>query len=67
MDFVLTEDYIELIRLLKTTRLAESGGQAKLIVENGDVLRNGQAEFRKRAKIRKGEVITVNGQTIYIK
>ncbi|WP_251620152.1 RNA-binding S4 domain-containing protein [Odoribacter lunatus] len=67
MDFVLTEDYIELIRLLKTTRLAESGGQAKLIVENGDVRRNGQPEFRKRAKIRKGEVITVNGQTIYIK
>ncbi|MDE5639827.1 MAG: RNA-binding S4 domain-containing protein [Odoribacter sp.] len=66
MDFTLTEEYIELIRLLKITRVAESGGQAKMIVENGEVWRNGVQEFRKRAKIRKGEVITVNGTSIHI-
>lgn len=64
MEFTLTEEYIELIRLLKTTRIAESGGQAKLMVENGDVWRNGVREYRKRAKIRKGETITANGITI---
>lgn len=67
MEFTLTEEYIELIRLLKITRIAESGGQAKLMVENGDVIRNGEPEFRKRAKIRKGEIITVNGQSIKTK
>lgn len=66
MEFTLTEEYIELIRLLKITRVAESGGQAKVMVENGDVWRNGVQEFRKRAKIRKGEVITVNGTPIHI-
>ena len=31
------EEYIELIKLLKTMRISESGGQAKLMVEDGIV------------------------------
>ena len=57
MEFTLTEEYIELIRLLKITRIAESGGQAKLMVDNGDVWRNGIQEYRKRAKICGGKVL----------
>lgn len=67
MEFTLTEEYIELIGLLKVMQMAESGGQAKLMVENGEVIRNGSPEFRKRAKIRKGEVIEVNGITILVR
>lgn len=66
MEFTLTEEYIELIRLLKIMRIAESGGQAKLMVENGDVWRNGVREYRKRAKLRKGETVTANGVTVKI-
>jgi ribosome-associated protein len=53
------EEYIELIKLLKIMRISESGGQAKLMVEDGIVLRNGEPEFRKRAKLRAGDVIEV--------
>jgi len=53
------EEYIELIKLLKTMRISESGGQAKLMVEDGLVYRNGEQEFRKRAKLRPGDVIEV--------
>jgi len=53
------EEYIELIKLLKIMRVSESGGQAKLMVEDGIVLRNGEPEFRKRAKLRSGDVIEV--------
>jgi ribosome-associated protein len=53
------EEYIELIKLLKTTRIAESGGQAKLMVEDGIDFRNGEPEFRKRAKLRSGDLIEV--------
>lgn len=35
---------------------------AKILVENGEVTRNGEPEFRKRAKITKGEIITALGQ-----
>jgi ribosome-associated protein len=53
------EEYIELIKLLKIMRVSESGGQAKLMVEDGIVLRNGEPEFRKRAKLRSGDLIEV--------
>jgi ribosome-associated protein len=53
------EEYIELIKLLKSMRISESGGQAKLMVEDGLVYRNGEPEFRKRAKLRAGDVIEV--------
>lgn len=53
------EEYIELIKLLKTMRISESGGQAKLMVDDGLVYRNGEQEFRKRAKLRSGDVIEV--------
>lgn len=52
-------EYIELIKLLKIMRISESGGQAKLMVDDGLVLRNGQPEFRKRAKLVSGDIIEV--------
>jgi len=53
------EEFIELVKLLKIMRVSESGGQAKLMVEDGIVLRNGEPEFRKRAKLRAGDLIEV--------
>ena len=53
------EEFIELVKLLKVMRISESGGQAKLMVEDGIVYRNGEQEFRKRAKLRAGDVIEV--------
>lgn len=59
-------EFIELIKLLKILRIAESGGQAKLMVDDGEVKRNGEVEHRKRAKIRAGEVIEIFGEEIKI-
>ncbi len=67
IEFELTTEYIELIKLMKLLNLVESGGQAKLFVEDGLVTLNGETEFRKRAKLRKGDVISVDGQEILIK
>jgi len=60
-------EYIELIKLLKTMRISESGGQAKMMVEDGIVFRNGEQEFRKRAKLRSGDLIEVFEYKIRIK
>lgn len=64
LRFEITGEYIELIKLLKVTQIAESGAMAKALVEDEEVRRNGEIETRKRAKIRKGETIEVLGQTI---
>ena len=63
-EFQLTSDYIELIKLLKLAGVAETGGHAKIIVDEGEVLRNGKPEFRKKAKLRAGDVIEVMGEKI---
>ena len=65
-EFKLTSEYIELIKLLKLLRIAETGGHAKIIVEDGDVFLNGNQEFRKRAKLRTGDKIEVYGEEISI-
>lgn len=66
IEFELHDDYIELIKLLKATQIAESGAMAKLFVDNGEVLRNGEVETRKRAKITKGETIEIFDQIIRV-
>ena len=65
-EFQLKEDYIELVKLLKLLRIAETGGHAKILVEQGEVTRNGINEFRKRAKLIAGDKIEVLGETIII-
>lgn len=52
-------EYIELIALLKLTGIAQTGGHAKIIVDEGVVFRNGEIETRKRAKLIAGDAIVV--------
>ena len=59
IEFQLDEEFIELIKLLNLLRIAESGGQAKMFVDNGEVVHNGEIESRKRAKIRKGDSVEI--------
>lgn len=66
MEFELKTEFIELIKLLKLLRLAESGGHAKQLVEEGVVKVNGAVEFRKRAKLQKGDEVHVFEQKITI-
>jgi len=66
LTFELTEDFIELIKLIKFMGLSETGGQAKLLVENGMVKVDGEIESRKRRKVRKGMTVTVGDETIKV-
>ena len=58
-DFILSSEYIELASLLKLLRIASTGGHAKIMIEENEVMLNGKIETRKRAKLRKGDVIIV--------
>ncbi len=62
LTFTIEGPYIELLALLKATNIAQTGGHAKFIVEDGDVVRNGEVELRKRAKLIPGDVIEVGGE-----
>ena len=58
-NFKIEGEYIELIQLLKAIGLAQTGGHAKMIVDEDMVVRNGDVETRKRAKLIPGDIIQV--------
>ena len=67
LEFELSTDYIELIKLLKLLSICESGADAKLMVEDGLVICNKEVEFRKRKKVRSGDVVYIEEQNTEIK
>jgi ribosome-associated protein len=48
-------------------RIAESGGQAKMMVNDGCVRVNGELEYRKRKKLRPGDKVEIFDETIKIR
>lgn len=62
IEFSIEGDYIELLGLLKVTGIAQTGGHAKMIVEDGEVIRNGELETRKRAKLVIGDIIEISDE-----
>ena len=66
MKYELKDEYIELYKLIKVLDLVDSGAEAKMIISDGHVRRNGEAELRKRAKIIRGDVIEIADVTIEV-
>ncbi len=66
MEFKITGEYIELYKLIKAADLVDSGAEAKQIIEENHVYRNGEIETRKRAKITAGENITIGDVSIKV-
>ena len=67
-DFPLkdNEAYIELYKLLKVINLVESGSIAKQVISDGMVLVDGKVEYKKRKKVRSGQVVEFNKKTIMV-
>jgi len=66
IQFKLEGEFIPLIQLLKATGLVQSGGEAQTVVEDGLVKYNGKVDYRKRLKVRIGDVIDFMGQKIKV-
>jgi len=67
-EFKLADDqsYIQLNNLLKTLQLAQTGGHAKILIQNGEVLVNGEVEFRVRKKLYKADSVEFDQHIIQI-
>ncbi|HRO76346.1 MAG TPA: RNA-binding S4 domain-containing protein [Crocinitomicaceae bacterium] len=66
INFKIEGDFIELVQLLKAVGLAQTGGHAKIIVNEEMVKRNGVLETRKRAKLLPHEIIEVENFKIVL-
>ncbi|MBP7962406.1 MAG: S4 domain-containing protein YaaA [Caldilineaceae bacterium] len=55
------EEFIKLDQFLKVQQIVMSGGEAKHLIQSGEVMVNGEEETRRGRKLRQGDVVTVDG------
>ncbi|CAN5432211.1 hypothetical protein BH09BAC6_BH09BAC6_26110 [soil metagenome] len=66
IEFKLNGDYIPMIQLLKAAHLVQTGGEAQIVVTEGEVKYNGQVDYRKRLKVKKGDTVEFRNNKITI-
>ena len=66
IEFELDRDYVELKQLLKLADLVTSGGEAKMIIADGQVTVDGVVELRKACKIRGGQQVALGDVLINV-
>lgn len=62
----LREDYIKLGQALKAAGLVSSGIEAKIVIQEGQVMLNGNVEIQRGKKLYEGDVVEFNGEQIKI-
>lgn len=66
MEIKLKDEFIKLGQALKAAGLVDSGVVAKIVIQDGEVLVNGEVETRRGKKLYDGEVVSFDGQEIHI-
>jgi len=66
MTYKITGEYIQLIQLLKVLNWVEHGAEAQAVVAEGMVKCNGEVDYRKRLKVRVGDVVEFNGKRVQL-
>ena len=62
----LRDEYIKLGQALKAAGLVPSGLDAKIVIQDGLVLVNGEVEVQRGKKLHAGDVVEIDGETIQI-
>jgi ribosome-associated protein len=63
-DVEVRGDMIRLGQLLKVAGIVDSGGEAKALIADGDVLVNGEPETRRGRQMHPGDTLVAAGQEI---
>ncbi len=63
---VLREEYIKLGQAIKAVGFVSTGVEAKIVIQNGEVLLNGQVETQRGKKLYAGDKVSYKGQELEI-
>jgi ribosome-associated protein len=66
-EIEISEEPIELYKILKFENMVDSGGEAKHVISEAAVLVNGMIETRKRKKIFSGDIVEFQGEKILVR
>ena len=59
-------EYITLDKMLKFAGVAQTGGHAKILIQSGEVIVNGEVEERRGKKLRVGDIIEIEEEKFII-
>jgi ribosome-associated protein len=65
-DVAIAETMIRLGQLLKLSGLAESGAEARALVQEGLVQVNGEVETRRGRQLHRGDLVAVGGERVRV-
>ena len=65
-DITITTEFIKLQDLLKLANLVGTGGEAKIVIQNGDVLVNGEVCTMRGKKIRPSDTVAFDGKELTV-
>ena len=65
-EIEINREPVELYKILKFENIVSSGGEAKTVIDEGQVMVNGLVETRKRKKITSGDIIEFMGNEFKI-
>ncbi|WP_315861633.1 RNA-binding S4 domain-containing protein [[Limnothrix rosea] IAM M-220] len=60
------EPTIQLDQFLKVMNFVATGGQAKAMIQGGFVDVNGETETRRKKKLRHGDIVSFEGETVQV-
>jgi len=64
---IITGEYIRLDALLKLSSIASTGGEAKIVIQNGEVFADGEICTQRGKKIRPGSIVRYGNDTLLVK
>lgn len=65
-DITITTEFIKLQDLLKLANLVGTGGEAKIVIQNGDVSVKGEVCTMRGKKIRPGDTVAFDGKELTV-
>lgn len=60
-EVVIKTDTIKLEQFLKWAGVVQTGGEAKLLIQDGEVLLNGEIEVRRGKQLKEGDLVELKG------
>ena len=65
-DMTITTEFIKLQDLLKLANLVGTGGEAKIVIQEGEVSVNGEVCTMRGKKLRPGDVVAFAGRELTV-
>ena len=59
-----SEETIKLDQFLKLAQVVQTGGEAKMLIQSGQVMVNGAVETRRGRKLRPGDAVGAGGEEL---